>query len=159
MITEVKSRRIAQYAFEYAVLNNRKKARQQPMPCHAHFPPSASPPLQSVQRFSSLLVPAALPDAAWTSTAHADERRCDSQVTCVHKANIMKLTDGLFLKVCGEIAKSYPTIQYDAVIVDNACMQARSLLVLLRIEIPSFLPSRKRLAGLIGPTRSILSCV
>ena len=38
----------------------------------------------------------------------------------------MKLTDGLFLKVCGEVAKLYPTIQYDAIIVDNACMQMAS---------------------------------
>lgn len=38
----------------------------------------------------------------------------------------MKLTDGLFLKVCGEVAKLYPTIKYDAIIVDNACMQMAS---------------------------------
>ena len=72
VITEWKSRRIAQYAFEYAQLNARRK------------------------------------------------------VTCVHKANIMKLTDGLFLKVCGEVAKQYPGVQYDSIIVDNACMQMAS---------------------------------
>jgi isocitrate dehydrogenase (NAD+) len=72
VITEVKSRRIARYAFEYALLNNRKT------------------------------------------------------VTCVHKANIMKLTDGLFLKVCGEVAAEFPTIKFDAIIVDNACMQMAS---------------------------------
>lgn len=72
VITEAKSRRIARYAFEYALLNNRKT------------------------------------------------------VTCVHKANIMKLTDGLFLKVCGEVAAEFPTINYNAIIVDNACMQMAS---------------------------------
>ncbi len=33
------------------------------------------------------------------------------QVTAVHKANIMKLGDGLFLKCCGEVAKLYPNIE------------------------------------------------
>ena len=72
VITEVKSRRIARYAFEYAVLNGRKS------------------------------------------------------VTCVHKANIMKLTDGLFLRVCTDVAKEFPTIQFKQIIVDNACMQMAS---------------------------------
>jgi isocitrate dehydrogenase (NAD+) len=72
VITEAKSRRIARYAFEYAVLNHRKT------------------------------------------------------VTCVHKANIMKLTDGLFLAVCGEVAKEFPSIAYNSIIVDNACMQMAS---------------------------------
>ncbi|XP_030923922.1 isocitrate dehydrogenase [NAD] regulatory subunit 3, mitochondrial isoform X2 [Quercus robur] len=63
------SERIAQYAFEYAYLNNRKK------------------------------------------------------VTAVHKANIMKLADGLFLESCREVATKYPGIQYNEIIVDNCCMQ------------------------------------
>lgn len=54
IITATKSMRIAKFAFDYAVKNNRKK------------------------------------------------------VTCVHKANIMKLGDGLFLKSCKEIAEMYP---------------------------------------------------
>lgn len=54
IVTATKSQRIAKFAFDYAVKNNRKK------------------------------------------------------VTCVHKANIMKLGDGLFLKSCQEIAKLYP---------------------------------------------------
>lgn len=54
IITATKSQRIAKFAFDYAVKNNRKK------------------------------------------------------VTCVHKANIMKLGDGLFLRSCQEIAKLYP---------------------------------------------------
>lgn len=45
------------------------------------------------------------------------------KVTCVHKANIMKLSDGLFLEVFNEIAKEYPDIQSDSVIVDALCMK------------------------------------
>lgn len=45
------------------------------------------------------------------------------KVTCVHKANIMKLSDGLFLSVFQEIAKEYPDIIADDKIVDNVCMQ------------------------------------
>merc|ERR1712141_795504 len=45
------------------------------------------------------------------------------KVTCVHKANIMKLSDGLFLKSCTEISKLYPNIQFDNMIVDNTTMQ------------------------------------
>ncbi|CAI9272237.1 unnamed protein product [Lactuca saligna] len=69
VITKFCSERIAQYAFEYAHLNNRKT------------------------------------------------------VTAVHKANIMKLADGLFLESCREIAKRYPNIKYNEIIVDNCCMQ------------------------------------
>ncbi|MDP2653856.1 MAG: isocitrate/isopropylmalate dehydrogenase family protein [Candidatus Omnitrophota bacterium] len=64
------SRRIAKYAFEYAVAHKRKK------------------------------------------------------VTIVHKANIMKFTDGLFLKTCREVAKEYEgCVESQDVIVDNMCMQ------------------------------------
>jgi isocitrate dehydrogenase (NAD+) len=45
------------------------------------------------------------------------------KVTAVHKANIMKLSDGLFLATANEVAKEYPTIQYEDRIVDNMCMQ------------------------------------
>lgn len=44
-------------------------------------------------------------------------------VTAVHKANIMKLTDGLFIKCTREISEQYPDIKYTEMIVDNACMQ------------------------------------
>ncbi|XP_059065752.1 isocitrate dehydrogenase [NAD] regulatory subunit 1, mitochondrial isoform X2 [Cryptomeria japonica] len=44
-------------------------------------------------------------------------------VTAVHKANIMKLADGLFLESCREVAKKYPGIKYNEIIVDNCCMQ------------------------------------
>ena len=45
------------------------------------------------------------------------------QVTAIHKANIMKLSDGLFLRCCREVAKDYPGIRYNELIVDNAAMQ------------------------------------
>jgi isocitrate dehydrogenase (NAD+) len=45
------------------------------------------------------------------------------RVTAIHKANIMKLADGLFLNCARQVAKRYPGIRYDEMIVDNACMQ------------------------------------
>ena len=45
------------------------------------------------------------------------------KVTAVHKANIMKLTDGLFLRVTREVAASYPDLAFDDCIVDNLCQQ------------------------------------
>uniref|UniRef100_A0AAY4E4T3 Isocitrate dehydrogenase [NAD] subunit, mitochondrial n=2 Tax=Denticeps clupeoides TaxID=299321 RepID=A0AAY4E4T3_9TELE len=45
------------------------------------------------------------------------------KVTAVHKANIMKLGDGLFLQSCAEIAELYPKIKYENIIIDNCCMQ------------------------------------
>ncbi|HEX9494809.1 MAG TPA: isocitrate/isopropylmalate dehydrogenase family protein [Candidatus Limnocylindria bacterium] len=68
-ISEMGSRRIVRFAFEYAVANGRKK------------------------------------------------------VTAVHKANVMKFTDGLFLRIAGEVAKEYPAIEFEDRIVDNMCMQ------------------------------------
>ena len=69
VITRVASLRIAEYAFYYAAVNNRRK------------------------------------------------------VTAIHKANIMKLADGLFLRCCREVALKYPQIEYKELIVDNASMQ------------------------------------
>ncbi|XP_054878879.1 isocitrate dehydrogenase [NAD] subunit beta, mitochondrial isoform X1 [Poeciliopsis prolifica] len=46
-----------------------------------------------------------------------------SKVTAVHKANIMKLGDGLFLQSCAEVAELYPRIKYENIIIDNCCMQ------------------------------------
>jgi isocitrate dehydrogenase (NAD+) len=69
MITPEGSRRIVEYAFEYARKNRRRK------------------------------------------------------VTAVHKANIMKFSDGLFLRVAQEVAKGYPDIEFEDRIVDNMCMQ------------------------------------
>jgi len=45
------------------------------------------------------------------------------KVTIVHKANILKSTSGLFLKVAREVAAQYPDIQCNEMIVDNTCMQ------------------------------------
>jgi isocitrate dehydrogenase (NAD+) len=45
------------------------------------------------------------------------------KITAVHKANIMKLSDGLFLDCCRAVAKGYPEVTYDEIIVDNCCMQ------------------------------------
>ena len=52
--------------------------------------------------------------------ARANGRR---KVSAVHKANIMKFTDGLFLRVAREVAEEYPEIEFQDVIVDNMCMQ------------------------------------
>lgn len=69
IITRTASTRIAKFAFDYAVRNNRKK------------------------------------------------------ITAVHKANIMKKSDGLFLECAREVAAGYPSIEYDELIVDSTCMQ------------------------------------
>ncbi|XP_063872308.1 isocitrate dehydrogenase [NAD] subunit beta, mitochondrial-like isoform X2 [Scylla paramamosain] len=69
IMTRDKCRRIAKFAFDYAVKNGRKK------------------------------------------------------VTAVHKANIMKLGDGLFLKQCQEVAEMYPNIEFNNMIIDNCTMQ------------------------------------
>jgi isocitrate dehydrogenase (NAD+) len=45
------------------------------------------------------------------------------KVTVVHKANILKSTSGLFLKVARNVAAEYPDIQCNEMIVDNTCMQ------------------------------------
>eukprot|EP00201_Polytomella_parva_P009887 CAMPEP_0175064446 /NCGR_PEP_ID=MMETSP0052_2-20121109/15337_1 /TAXON_ID=51329 ORGANISM="Polytomella parva, Strain SAG 63-3" /NCGR_SAMPLE_ID=MMETSP0052_2 /ASSEMBLY_ACC=CAM_ASM_000194 /LENGTH=378 /DNA_ID=CAMNT_0016330797 /DNA_START=91 /DNA_END=1227 /DNA_ORIENTATION=+ len=69
VITFEKSLRTAQYAFEFAFLNHRRK------------------------------------------------------VTAIHKANIMKQADGMFLKACRQVSEKYPEIKYEEMIVDNTCMQ------------------------------------
>jgi isocitrate dehydrogenase (NAD+) len=52
--------------------------------------------------------------------AHENARK---KVTAIHKANIMKLADGLFLRCCREVAQRFPAIEYKELIVDNASMQ------------------------------------
>jgi isocitrate dehydrogenase (NAD+) len=69
IITEKASRRIAEFAFEYAARHQRHK------------------------------------------------------VSAIHKANIMKMSDGLFLRCAREVAARYPQVEYNEVIVDAACMQ------------------------------------
>jgi isocitrate dehydrogenase (NAD+) len=58
--------------------------------------------------------------AAAFEYARANNRH---KVSAVHKANIMKFTDGLFLRIAREVAQNYPDIQFQDVIVDNMCMQ------------------------------------
>eukprot|EP00794_Sanderia_malayensis_P005729 gene5729-6429_t len=69
VVTKKKSQRIAKFAFDFALRNNRQK------------------------------------------------------ITAIHKANIMKQGDGLFLQSCQEVSKLYPRIKFESMIVDNACMQ------------------------------------
>src|SRR5438105_7115879 len=52
--------------------------------------------------------------------ARSEKRK---KITCVHKANIMKMSDGLFLKCFEEVGKLYPEIERQSMIVDNASMQ------------------------------------
>jgi len=52
--------------------------------------------------------------------AKREGRKC---IHAIHKANIMKLSDGLFLKSVRAVAEEYPEIEYKEMIVDNACMQ------------------------------------
>lgn len=67
-------------------------------------------------------------------TEHASERIAKSafeyavehgrkKVTVVHKANILKLTDGLFLETARRISEAYPMIEFQDLIIDNMCMQ------------------------------------
>ena len=51
------------------------------------------------------------------------ERKHARRITCGHKANIMKITDGLFLDVFYQVAKEYPELKADDVIVDDLCMK------------------------------------
>ena len=52
--------------------------------------------------------------------AERDGRRL---VTAVHKANIMKLSDGLFLECARRVARNHPDVEYDEIIIDNCAMQ------------------------------------
>jgi isocitrate dehydrogenase (NAD+) len=51
------------------------------------------------------------------------EKHGRKRVSAIHKANIMKLSDGLFLDCCRAVAKNHPNVVYDEVIVDALCMQ------------------------------------
>ena len=57
--------------------------------------------------------------------AHSEGRK---KITAVHKANIMKLGDGLFLQCCKEVSKRYPNIEFETMIVDNTCMQVKIII-------------------------------
>ncbi len=77
------------------------------------------------------------------------------RVTAVHKANIMKLSDGLFLDCARGVAKDYPEIRYDEIIVDNwAACSLCSHSDLLRRALPS---GELWLAIIVlGPRRAVL---
>lgn len=47
-------------------------------------------------------------------------------VTAVHKSNIMRRSDGLFLNCCAEVAKRYPNVQYNDIYLDTACLHVSS---------------------------------
>lgn len=51
------------------------------------------------------------------------KRKGYTKLACAHKANIMKLTDGMFLEVFKDIAKEYPEIEASDIIVDDLCMK------------------------------------
>lgn len=51
------------------------------------------------------------------------KRKGTRRITCGHKANIMKITDGLFLQIFYEVAKEYPELKADDVIIDDLCMK------------------------------------
>ena len=52
----------------------------------------------------------------------AIQRNCKKRVTCVHKSNVMRKTDGLFSKSCESIAKEFPDIKFDQMYVDACSM-------------------------------------
>jgi len=59
--------------------------------------------------------------AKWAFEYARNNKR--KRIHCIHKANIMKLSDGLFLRCTRDVAKGYPEITYGEHIVDNTCMQ------------------------------------
>lgn len=75
------------------------------------------------------------------------------KVSAVHKANILKFSDGLFLSVAREVAREYPDIQFDDVIVDTLCMRlVRSPEIFDVIVLPNLYGDfvSELCAGLIG---------
>ena len=52
----------------------------------------------------------------------AKQRNSKKKVTCVHKSNVMRLTDGLFAKSCTEVSKDYPDIAFEEMYVDACAM-------------------------------------
>lgn len=99
IMTAAKTERIARFAFDFAVKNNRKVSRL------GSFP-SMNENLTSLQR-----------------------------VTAVHKANIMKLGDGLFLNTCRRVAEEYKDqgIGFNDMIVDNTFANSCSIELALRL--------------------------
>src|SRR6058998_3824231 len=82
---------------------------------HAKIPTDAAIAIKYISVFGSRRIAKFAFDYA-----RANKRR---KVTAVHKANIMKFADGLFLKIAREVAQEYPDIEFEDRIVDNMCMQ------------------------------------
>ncbi len=77
------------------------------------------------------------------------QRRGRKKVTAVHKANIMKLTDGLFLDSARAVAEEYPDIEFDDKIVDNLVLNPHQFDVLLLSNLYGDIVS-DLCAGLVG---------
>ncbi|KAH9844293.1 mitochondrial NAD-dependent isocitrate dehydrogenase subunit 2 precursor [Rhodofomes roseus] len=54
---------------------------------------------------------------------HYAQSQGRGRVTAVHKANIMKMSDGMFLSACRQVAKEFPNIEYDEDLLDRVCLQ------------------------------------
>ncbi|MBL7001550.1 MAG: isocitrate/isopropylmalate dehydrogenase family protein [Nitrosopumilus sp.] len=52
----------------------------------------------------------------------AKQRNSKKKVTCVHKSNVMRVTDGLFAKACADVSKDYPEIAFEEMYVDACAM-------------------------------------
>jgi len=52
----------------------------------------------------------------------ANQRNQKKKVTCVHKSNVMRKTDGLFVRACTEVAKEFPNIKFEQMYVDACAM-------------------------------------
>ncbi|MFB5610898.1 MAG: isocitrate/isopropylmalate family dehydrogenase, partial [Nitrosopumilaceae archaeon] len=52
----------------------------------------------------------------------ATQRNLQKKVTCVHKSNVMRVTDSLFARSCAEVAKEYPDVTFDEMYVDACAM-------------------------------------
>ena len=72
-----------------------------------------------------------------------------SKVTVVHKANILKFTDGMFLDIAREISKEYENIQLEELIIDNMCMQLERFKVIVTMNLYGDILS-DLVAGLVG---------
>ena len=48
------------------------------------------------------------------------------KVTCVHKKNVMRVTDGLFADSCADVAKEYPDVSFEEMYVDACCYELDS---------------------------------
>lgn len=105
--TRAKAERIARFAFDFAIKNNRKV-------CVLCLYLTSS----SGWTLSVVFV--------WRCTCAGANSAPLQKVTCVHKANIMKLGDGLFLNTCKRVAEQeygHTGIKFDSMIVDNTSMQ------------------------------------